>query len=124
MHEFYEKGVICHTFEKQAYSRFFITNRDLLGKAYSANKILNLYFQKTGIGLRMLPENSLDPETKGMSRIAYFYYVNEVLYHNSKLLKFDYPLYVKHLSFAVNTKEKVYGPIIEYLKIKENINQN
>lgn len=92
-----------------------ILKRDLMGKAFAANKILNLYFKQMNSRIKLLPENNFDPEIKKMCRIGYFCYISELIHYNSKLLGFDYTLYKKNLSFAVRTKEKVYYPIIKYL---------
>lgn len=93
-----------------------ISNKDLQGRAYAANKVLNRYFKSNTNQPIMLPESSLNPNTRRMTRIEYFYYINKVLYNNCQLLNIKYPLYQHHISFALDTKEKVYGPILEYFE--------
>lgn len=115
MNSFYDRYGNVHTEEISKLSIQPIHSKDLMGKAFAANKILNLYFQQVNKELKLLPENNLDPEIKKMPRIGYFYYINELIYQNSKSLGFNYPLYEKHLSFAVNTKEKVYSPIMKHI---------
>ncbi|MDQ8937246.1 hypothetical protein [Acinetobacter rudis] len=92
-----------------------INNQDLLRKAFDANKKLNSYFQQVSKELKLLPEDN-NPEVKKMTRICYFYHINELIYENSKLLGFDYPLYSHHISFAINTKQKVYAPVMKHMR--------
>lgn len=118
-----EKCGLNHKFDDTECS-IIITNKDLKGRAYEANKILNFYFKKAIKQPKLLPENSLNRGEISSNRINYYYHINEILYYNCQLLNIKYPLYAHHISFALDTKEKVYRPIIGYFESLNNSNSS
>ena len=89
-------------------------HEDTKGKAFDANTKININLKQLNGNIELLPESEDDERIQDMSELKYLRTVYEILYENSKLIGFDYPLIESDLSFAFNTKDKIYIPINNY----------
>lgn len=89
---------------------------DSIEDTFKANAIINLNLKQLNSNISLLPESQNHVDIEDMSFLKYLSHVNKLIYKNSQLIGFDYPLIEDDFSFAYEAVKKVYEPIADYFK--------
>lgn len=89
-------------------------DKDLKDLALRANKKINFNLKQINKSVKLLPESIDDPQIKGVSSLQYFKTVNEIMYANSKIIGFDYPLLEEDVSSLILIEKQIYQPIAKF----------